>query len=68
MKDEALEEIWAIRRQISDESGGYLDARYALYREEQEEFTQKGGKLITKPGVRLPEPDESTVVREDPPQ
>ena len=68
MKDEALEEIWNIRRQIVAECGGDLNARYEFYRREQEDFIQRGGKLITKPGPRLPEPDESAVIREEPPQ
>ena len=68
MKDEALEEIWNIRREIAGECGGDLAARYEFYRQEQEDFIQRGGKLITKPGPRLPEPDDSAVIREEPPK
>ena len=68
MKDEALEEIWTIRKQIAEECGGDLAARYEFYRQEQEEFVQRGGKLITNPGPRLPSPDETAIVREEPPE
>ena len=52
MIDEALVEIWTIRREIAAECGGDLTARYDFYRREQEDFIQQGGKLITKPGDR----------------
>ena len=68
MKDEALEEIWNIRRQIAAECDGDLAARYEFYRQEQEDFIQRGGKLISKPGPRLIEPGESAVIREEPPK
>ena len=68
MKDEALEEIWNIRRQIAAECSGDLAARYEFYRREQEEFIRRGGRLITKPGPRLPEQDDTAVIREEPPE
>ena len=68
MKDEPLEEIWAIRRQVWDEAGRDLGSLYETYRREQEEFVRQGGKLITKPGPQLPQHGNSAIVREDPPQ
>ncbi len=67
MKDEPIEEIWAIRCQIWEECGGDLDQLYKIYRREQEEFIREGGRLITKSGPQLIQPDDSTIVREDPP-
>lgn len=67
MKDEALEEIWSIRRQISAECGDDVATRYEFYRREEQEFLQRGGKLITKPGPRLPSSNDPAVVREEPP-
>ena len=68
MKDEPLEEIWAIRRQIWEESGRDLGKLYEAYSREQEGFVRHGGKLITKPGPALPQPDDSPIVREGPPK
>ena len=68
MKDEALEEIWTIRHQIAAECGGDLAARYEFYRRAQEDFIQHGGRLITKPGPRFPKRDDTSIVREEPPQ
>ena len=67
MKDQPLEEIWAIRRQLWDECGRDLGGLYETYRREQEEFVRQGGKLITKSGPQLPQQDDSAIVREDPP-
>lgn len=67
MKDEPIEEIWAIRRQVWEECGGDVDKLYEIYRREQEEFARQGGKLITKSGPQLLQSDDSAIVREDPP-
>lgn len=67
MKDEALEAIWEIRRRIWEECGGDRQRVYERYRREQEEFVRAGGKLISKPGPRLPKPNDSPVIREEPP-
>ena len=66
MKDQPLEEIWAIRRQVWEECGGDLDSLYEIYRGEQEEFVRQGGKLITRSGPQLLQADDSTIVCEDP--
>lgn len=68
MRDEALEEIWAARRRVWDEAGGTWDGYMARLKEVQEEFERNGGVVLREPLRRPLEPDDSTILREDPPE
>ena len=68
IRDEALEEIWATRRRIWEEAGGTWEG-YARHLDDVEaEMKRQGGKFIHEPRHRLLEPDDSAIVREDPPK
>ena len=67
MKDDALEEIWAIRRKIWDECDRDLAKLYEFYRQGEMQHVRSGGKLITKPGPRVPDASKSAIIREDTP-
>ena len=67
MKDDALEEIWAIRRKIWDECDRDLAKLYEFYRQGEQQHVRCGGKLITKPGPRVSDEHEPAILREDPP-
>ena len=67
MKDDALEEIWAARRAIWNECDRDLAKLYEFYRQGEEQHVRSGGKLITKPGPRVPGEHGSAIIREDPP-
>ena len=68
MRDEALEEIWATRRRIWDESGGTWEAYMRHLDEVEAEMQRQGAKIIREPRQRPLEPDETAIVREEPPQ
>ena len=68
MRDAALEEIWATRRRIWEEAGGTWEG-YARHLDEVEaEMQRQGAKIIHELRRRPLEPDDSAIVREEPPQ
>ena len=67
MRDEPLEEIWAIRRRIWEDAGGTWEG-YARHLDEVEaEMIRNGAKFVREPRHRPLEPDDSAIVREEPP-
>lgn len=66
--DEPLEEIWAARRRIWEDAGGTWEG-YARHLDEVEaEMKRQGANFISEPRQRPLEPDDSAIVREEPPQ
>ena len=68
MRDEALEEIWEARRRIWEEAGGTWEGYMRHLDEVEAEMKRQGAKFISEPFRRPLEPDDSAVLREDPPE
>ena len=68
MRDEALEEIWAARRRVWEEAGSTWEGYMERLRKIDDEFVRAGGTLITTPFRRPLEPDDTAIIREEPPE
>ena len=65
MKDEIIEEIRAVRRQIMAECGNDIGRYVDFLREKEEELRKQGHVFADPPRARLAE-SQSLILREDP--
>jgi len=68
MRDEALEEIWATRRRIWEEVGGTWEGYMRHLDALEADLERRGATIIHEPRPRPLEPDETALVREEPPE
>ena len=67
MRDGVLEEIWAARRRVWEEAGGTWEGYNRRLDEVEAELRQRGVKFISEPLRRPLDPEDSAILREDPP-